>query len=425
MAPASESESAESPYQPGDKFDIRRHTPPLPFGIPYETKNNVRTPVRGLAVDDGSGRNSVDHLDFVISNPPLEGAPVDTKQARPPRALTIVQKLSHKPKRTGGGTVVVSCHLDGDQSTQCVAKIYDGFEYELVQPGSSGLDCMYRADMDYSREAAAYESIPARFQGSIAPRYFGSWTFPLSTNVPGRPRWVRMVLVEHIDGECMLDMMLHARGATRSNPEPKLEWPDEVPRIDYRLLPPEEERLDILARIVEAETMLWWYGGVKHSDVAPRNVIISRPASSNASSRVTLIDFNAAYVLHRYDRGRETIKRLGLGKGLPTSPIQRYWPATDFVYGSDYSWWIPERWRVEDDEGNRDASYVFAVKWLIGRWRASPKFQPPSDDFLNCPYHQEKDEPFPQLINELKSFLAERRRQASGQQKGQSGAGKR
>jgi hypothetical protein len=80
---------------------------------------------------------------------------------------------------------------------------------------------------------------------------------------------------------------------------------------------------------------------------------------------------------------------------------------------------------VEDDEGNRDASYVFAVKWLIRRWRASPKFQPPSDDFLNCPYHQEKDEPFPQLINELKSFLAERRRQASGQQKGQSGAGKR
>lgn len=420
MAPASESKWVGWPYQPGGQFDIRRHTPPPPFGIPYRTTEDrteaaVRMPARGLTWD------SVDHLDFVISNPPLEGAPVDdTEQARPPRALIIVQKLSHKRKRTGGGTVVVSCHLDGDQSTQYVAKIYDGFEYQLVEPGSDGLDCMYRADMDYSCEAAAYESIPARFQGSIAPRYYGSWTFPLSTNVPGRLRWVRMVLVEYIDGECMMDMMLHSRGATRSNPEPKLEWPDEEPRIDYSLLPPEEERLDILARIVEAESMLWWYGGVKHNDVAPRNVIISRSTSSNAASRVTLIDFNAAYVLHRCNDGLERIKKLGLGKRLPMSPIQRYWPGTKFVYGSDFSWWLPERWRVEDAPGYRHSCYVFAVKWLIRRWRASPKFQPPSDDFLNCPYRQPREEPFPQLLNELKAFLAERR-QASGQQKNQPG----
>ena len=418
MVPAS-----ESLYQPGNQFDIRRHTPPPPFGIPYKTKDAVRTPVRGL-VDDRSGRNLVNHLDFVVANPPLEGAPVDTKEAQPRRVLTILQTISHKPKPTGGGAVVVGCHLDEDQSTQYVAKIYDGFEYELAQPGSTGLDCMYRADMDYSREAAAYESIPARFQGSIAPRYFGSWTFPLPTGVPGRrPRWVRMVLVEYIRGECMLDMVLRARGATRSDPEPRPEWPDETPTIDCRLLPPEEERLDILARIVEAETMLWWYGGVKHGDVAPRNVMISRSGAPNAASRLTLIDFNAAYVAHRCERGLETIKRLGLGKGLPTSPIQRYWPGMDFAYGSKYSWWIPESWRVEDDDGNRDASHVIAAKWLIHRWRASPKFQPPSEDFLNRSYHQERDEPYPQLINEMKSFLAERR-QASGPQRGQSGPGK-
>lgn len=390
--------------------------------MPYKTKEPVRTPVHGL-VDDRSGHNLVDHLDYVISNPPLENAPAGTKEAQPPHVFTIVQKISHKPKEQGGGAVVVTCHLDEDKSTYYVAKIYDGFEYELAQPGSTGLDCMYRADMDYSREAAAYESMPAHFQGAIAPRYFGSWTFPVSTGVPGRLRWVRMVLIEYIHGECMLDMILHARGATRSNPEPELEWPDETPTIDYRLLPPEEERLDVLARIVEAETMIWWYGGVKHGDVAPRNVIVSRTGPSNAVSRVTLIDFNVAHVLRRCDRGLETIEKLGLGKGLPISPIERYWPGIDFAYGSKYSWWIPESWRMEDEDGNRDASYVIAAKWLIHRWRASPKFQPPSEEnFLNRSYHEGLGEPRVQLIKDLKSFLAERR-QAMGQRKGQSKGG--
>ncbi|KAK4153551.1 hypothetical protein C8A00DRAFT_33712 [Chaetomidium leptoderma] len=404
-----------SPYQPGNKFEISAHAPPPPFGANYKNKDPVRTPVHGL-VDDRSGRSLVDHMAFVISHPPLDtGAPADTKAQRP-RMLTIVQKISHRPKEQGGGTVVVTSHLDADRSTQYVAKIYDGFEYELADPGYQGLDCMCRADMDYSREAAAYESIPVRFQGSTVPQYFGSWTFPLPTGVPGRPRWVRMVLVEYIHGECMLDMILYARGATRSNPEP--ERPDESRPIDYRLLPPDEERLDVLARIVEAETMIWWYGGVHHGDVAPRNVIISRSGHSNAVSRVALIDFNAAYVLHRCERGRNAIKTLGIGEGLPMSPIENEWPGTSFAYGGKYSGWIPENWCVEDDDGNRDASHIIAAKWLINRWKTSPKFQPPSDYFLNSQNHQGMDEPYPQLVEELKSFVAERR-QVSGQQKDQ------
>jgi serine/threonine protein kinase len=363
-------------------------------------------------------------MDFVISNPPLEkGLLADTTDAtaQRPRVLTIVQKISHKPKRQGGGAVVVGCHLDADRSTQYVAKIYDGFEYELGQPGSTAVDCMFRADRDYSREAAAYENIPARFQGSIVPQYFGSWTFPLPTNVPERPRWVRMVLVEYVHGECMLDMILHSRGATRSNPEPRLKWPNETPTIDYRLLPSEEERLDVLARIVEAEAMIWWYGSVKHGDIAPRNVIISCSGPpSKAVSRVTLIDFNNAYVLPRCDRGRKTMKSLGIGEGLPLSPIERWWFGDDFSYGGEYTGWIPERWCIKNEDGNRDAdaSYAIATKWLIDRWKTSPKFQPPSEEFLDPSYHENLGEPFSQLVEGLKSFLAERR-QASGQKKGQ------
>lgn len=261
---------------------------------------------------------------------------------------------------------------------------------------------MYWADMHYSREAAAYESIPLRFHGSVVPRYFGSWTFSMPVGLSGRRRWVRMILIEYVDGECMLDTILRARGATRSKPDPGLV------RVDYRLLPPEEERLDILARIVESETAVWWYGGVQHGDVAPRNVIISRSGAFNGVSRVTIIDFNAAYVLHHSDRGRRTIADLGLGKGLPISPIERYWNGSAFACGGEYGAWVPESWGT----GGQRSSYIRAAEWLVHRWRASPNFQPPSESFLELE-PQYMSEPYRQIIDELKLFLANRRQTPS------------
>jgi hypothetical protein len=398
-----------SPYQPGNKLEIQPHTPPPPYGAHYQNNDLVRQPIRGL-VDD-SGHDRVDHMGFVISNPPLDTPTPSGTKAAQPQVLNIVRTISHKPKEEGGGPVVVSCYLNGDQSAKYIAKIYDGFEYKLAEPGQRSCDCMYWADMHYSREAAAYEAIPTRFQGSIVPRYFGSWTFPLSTGVPNRHRWVRMILVEYIHGECMLDMILHARGATRADPEPK-RWRQESPRLDYSLLPPEKERLDVLARIVEAETMIWWYGGVHHMDVEPRNVMKSRSGPANAISRVALIDFNAAYVLHRCERGRQTMEMLGLGKGLPPSPIERYWTGSQFAYGGTYGEWIPESWAVDDD--GYEVSHVLAAKWLILQWRASSKFRPPSEKFLNCPSHEDMDEPYRQMIQGLKSFL-KKNQQPSGQ----------
>jgi hypothetical protein len=408
-----------SPYQPGNKLEIHAHTPPQPYGPDYKNKDPVRTPIRGLA--HGAG-NKVDHLAFVISNPPLDrvdrvsvdtAVTANTKASRP-QVLTIVQKISHKPKEEGGGPVVVRCYLNADESTHYVAKVYDGFEYALAEPGEDGRDCMYRADMHYSREAAAYESIPTRFQGSIVPRYFGSWTFPLPTGVPGRHRWVRMVLIEYIRGECMLDMILRARGATRSNPEPDRHQEEPTP-LDYGLLPSEEERLNILARIAEAETYIWWYGDVRHSDVAPRNVIISRSGLSNAVSRVTLIDFNAAYVYQRCEAGRQRAAETGHGKGLPISPIERYWIGSQFAYGGRYSEWIPESWAVQQkDSGGVSLSHLLAAKWLVSRWKGSPKFQPLSESFFNRPFHR-MAEPYLELVRELKAFVPQGR-QATGQQ---------
>jgi hypothetical protein len=116
-----------------------------------------------MLVDD-DGEHRVDHVSFVLSNPPL-GTPVPAETKS--HVLTIVGNIHHRLKDLGGGPYVVSCYLDTDESCQYVAKIYDGFEYALAK-SENGNDCMWRADLDYSREAAAYESLPLRFQGCHA-----------------------------------------------------------------------------------------------------------------------------------------------------------------------------------------------------------------------------------------------------------------
>ena len=96
-----------------------------------------------------------------------------------------------------------------------MAKIYDGVDYPFKD--YMDLDCMYLADRDYSCEAAAYQTIPLNLQGSIVPRYFGSWTFSVETGVSSCPhRYVRLILLEHVGGECVLDMILRAARRDRA-----------------------------------------------------------------------------------------------------------------------------------------------------------------------------------------------------------------
>jgi serine/threonine protein kinase len=248
-----------------------------------------------------------------------------------------------------------------------VAKIYDGLEYELSEADDHGCDCMYWADMHYSREAAAYENIPPRFQGDIVPRYFGAWTFsvPASVGTSTQQRPVRMILIEYIDGESMLQWILRAAG---NNTRPTRDM------IDYSLLPTDGERLEILGRTVEAELAVWWYGGVHHQDISPRNIMISRPPGSPV--RVVLIDFDLSHVLKLSESGRRLLARRELG-ALPISPIERYWPGAKFTCGDGFNGWISESWCVDGD-----VSDELAREWLVARWKGSPRYQPLSGGFL-------------------------------------------
>jgi len=340
-----------SPYRPGVQLAIQAHTPPHPFSERYGNEDTIRSPVRGLPA------NGIDRLDFALSNPPLETPrPEQTKL----QVLTILKEIIDRRQVGVGGPHLVSCYLDSDESRHYVAKIYDGIDYPFTDDW--GFDCMYLADQDYSCEAAAYQSMPLCLQGSIVPSYFGSWTFSVETGLRRCPhRCVRLILLEHVDGECMLDMILRAKGVTHTN------LPAELVNtfsIDYRLLPPEPTRLNVLVSIIEAEIALF-EAGIAHRDVAPRNVLISR-----SPKRVVLIDFNRSLVYKYFEFGRKLLKSRD-PDALPISPIERYWGWPSFV--DEFGGWIPQTW-LADDDGVKE--------WLCKRWGASTEFRSLSKNFL-------------------------------------------
>lgn len=338
-----------SRYGPGVTLAIRAHTPPPPFGRDYKNEDAIRHTVRGLKVGD-----PIDRLDFALSNPPLDTPPAQAKS----HVLILLEEIGHRQVRASGAHVV-RCYLDSDKSCHYVAKIYDGVDYPLVD--YRGYDCMYMADRDYSCEAAAYQSIPEHLQGHIVPRYFGSWTFSVETGVHGRRRSVRLILLEHVDGECMLDTILHAKGVTRASHDVNAFAP-----VNYQLLPPEPERLDVLARIIEAEIALN-HAGIAQRDLAPRNVLISR-----SPMRVVLIDFNFALVYQHFESGRKYLASRD-PNALPTSPVERYW--TDSMFRGEFEEWIPQSWLLDEDNSKM-------WEWLCTRWGGSTKFAPLSEDFL-------------------------------------------
>jgi hypothetical protein len=112
--------------------------------------------------------------------------------------------------------------------------------------------------------------------GTVVPAYFGSWTFTLDTNQPGKRRWVRMIIIELIQGECMLDIILRAEQGGDM--------------MDYSLLPLEEFRIRVLQNIIEAETTISWETAIDHYDIDTRNIMVK------PNGTVVLIDFNQAYI---------------------------------------------------------------------------------------------------------------------------------
>ena len=104
---------------------------------------------------------------------------------------------------------------------------------------------------------------------------------------------------------------------------------------------PEEDRLDILARILDGYARIL-HSGVDQGDCVPRNIMLVLGPRLTGSppqvvQRIVLIDYNVSIILHL---SPEEHKYHQVTK-LPLNPLDIFWTASL----DDFGQWVPEEWR--------------------------------------------------------------------------------
>lgn len=233
------------PYAKGAKLIIYPHLAPDPTPPRYQH----------CGPDDFEELAHLSMIERCLKHPPLRGTTLWSK----PTSIDIVDELT--PKSTSGARLL-------GVDNNLVAKIYDPLYYPVATPSNDiGINPFRLADRDYSHEVAAYERLSGRLGGTIIPKYHGSYTCKVSVESTSSTttRSVRLILIERILGTCMRDLQ---------------------PQLKHI---PQYQRQKLMAKIVEAETLLFHYR-VVHGDIHPRNVILSGSDLDNADLRVVLID---------------------------------------------------------------------------------------------------------------------------------------
>lgn len=394
-------------YQSNTTLFIREHRPPEPFQINGNYRDSPRPVVDW---DRLSTHGYIDRVQLALAYPPMENDTQPTSSITPvhERTLTITGSKTRRHRdgsgSNRGGAHVVTCFLDGDPAVEYVAKIYDGVDYPL---GFGTVECITRADMDYSIEACAYQSlqpIPG-VGGVLVPAYFGSWTFALDVSGPDvnpneapepghskpkpRRRWVRMILMELVAGNCLVDMMEKAEVKT---PTPKNYY---ATTTDYSLLPPEDFRLLVMRNIIETEITVWWEGLLTHHDISPRNIIVK------PDGNVVIIDFNSVqlfmFSVYGDDHPRQREPDHPYALAQPESPIMRYWPvpfgaAFDGWESDPWQHWVPKAW-IQDP--NR------STEWLVETYRDDTRYAPLCQRWLDTFSHSHLDPKAVRLLESL------------------------
>jgi len=239
------------PYIRGTSFSITRHKPGEPFGYVYVADNRPR-PKRA------KGLSTMSQYEYCLANPSLGGT-TDTEHC----TIAITDEI-----RVGDGCGAQIVRVNDDM----VAKFYDPVYYPTLDEYCWVIrDVVTDAEEDYRNEANTFEELQGKFDGTITPKYYGSWTLdlPVVDSKLCSKRSVRLVLMEYLNGRSMLD-------------------------IDPTKLS-EHERLNILFKAIEAEHTLWLHG-ITHCDFYPRNIMICGEPFGSPDIRICIIDFNQTRV---------------------------------------------------------------------------------------------------------------------------------
>lgn len=259
---------------------------------------------------------------WCLQHPPRRTPPHKDQRVR---RLEIIRQICCGD---GLNSQVVECRLD-DGPRVFVAKIFDG----LYIDSTDVLDDVgptYYVESWYSCEAAAYTKIAEKnLNGRFTPSFEGCWTFETPL-LNGKPREVRMILLERTPGSTMKSLIDSG----------------EAQKIDPDL------RMELIAQLMENCSELEFVG-VRQEDMVARNIMVD-----TQPKRITLIDFS-----HSSIRGLPTSRWLLLQEmTLPPSPISLFkgrWPVMGGIE------WIPTNlWPFEK-----------RLEWMKERWGNSSRYR--------------------------------------------------
>ncbi|EGC44977.1 conserved hypothetical protein [Histoplasma capsulatum var. duboisii H88] len=286
------------PYFPGQEFCIHPHTPPAP------TTGEVM-----LSYEDHRERESMHPVDRCILHPPLPGltgkGTIRLKIVEPVRIgdqqsaqLVTVHMVDKTPDISD--LIPTDKHL--------VAKFYDPLYFDHEQDDA---DPFRYTDLAYSHETTAYQLLYP-LQGTIIPRYYGSFTLELPIPNKSCSRSIRLILIEKVPGISMQCL----------NP------------TNY----PQSERQNILKAIIDAESLLYTHD-ILHKDMHPRNVLVL----DSADRRVVLIDFGYCGIGRTPSNSSPEWKAKHL-PGVPISPLLRWAQVWD--RHANFHEWIDWDWQT-------------------------------------------------------------------------------
>jgi hypothetical protein len=290
------------PYVLGQRLQLKRHVPPPPLEHPYAT---CRPEVPVELLDEEANR-----LHVCLQFPPLENTTV--QYSRPEEISFDITDEIHSGDGIGAQLMIGVAHF-GSGSRQVVAKIYDPLYYYF-----DDADYTYEADKHYSREAATYMELDEPLGGKEVPKFYGSWTFV--TRVVKRS--VRLILMEYFVSPTLQDLD-PARYTS-------------------------EQRLDIIASVLEARVELIKYG-IWHMDCHPRNILFRSDSDGQLSA--VIIDF-----------GLSVINRLKDGSYARPSDDEKPPNPLNYFFNclGEYE---TSGWLTDDRQ------------WMLDRWTNNDEFQ--------------------------------------------------
>lgn len=300
-------EKPKRPYIKGFTTIIKSHTPPpsvksnYPRELPSPFSNNFI------------------HKNYVLEYPPLENSSrSDSPQQK--ADLEITQEIATGDSR---GAQLVLCNItphDSSERYQAVAKIYDALYYKFLgkKTPHRSMDVIYKADSDYTTEAASYKRLQdIRQTGVSVPGYFGSWTFTLPCEGPTKEvdRPVRLILMEYLNGALIAGLF---QGPSAGRPGTSR----------YT----EEFRLEVMKKMVEVCAQIS-PAGIKTNYFPQDLMLVPRPElhwTKAQVPRLVLFDFHRANLL---DEAAELSEN-------PENPINIY----QVGHVREFDSWVPKEW---------------------------------------------------------------------------------